>query len=958
MPLVYGPRVDGSLNVVVGTSQWLVLEWAIQRPAAETGELVDEDLDGRAFLLRVFDSQPTEAVLDRPCEVMAPVTESGVVRRLFRAAVTPGEHAAMLAPGATSRDLYWRMFEVVAGGLQPLMDRRGYGVRLDDTGPPPNPPPVPPEPDATRITLRLGQTVQRVVTTSRGSRGRSAKEVAIDTGELPADATDEAFVAWLLSSAEPGPPGPPGPAGGFTPLPAISTAANARLLAAGDAYRTIVTTSDEPVIVTIPATLGTSFRATFVQKGAGQIHFWHADDTRPDAPHGIAATAGKGAAVDVIVVSNVGGNAAVAALTGNAARPSDMRPNVILTYGDDWDYKMFDHMPEVRERIAAEGVVFSNWSVPMSLCGPDRVSLLTGVYPHNNQSWHNRENYDRFYGPANTPGSSINQPGRPVSAPAMMTWRADGVTSLWDKSFEYAFADAGYDRLLVGKLLNGYGTANSLDEVVGAGWTESYLLSGNALKFYDYAIDKRVGGGPAATTYYGFLASGSQGLPVGALVPYTGVGGVPARYVTASSDAYYSTDVMVAIVLDFLDRHKKTGRPVLVVWCPNAAHEVPMTMLDPAAVGVGGEDDDSGQSVPPFPAPRHEGLLASQALPMDPNFNEADMADKPDASHPNLAGLLTAGEIAALEVKWRARGETVMAVSEGVASISDKLEQLGLRSYSFEAVSADNGYFLGQHRETGKVFTYDAGMRAPLALRGPGVPKGIVRDQLAMTCDLTATFHDILGAPPPIPADGRSLLPLIADAGAPWRTALLWERRQARAVRTKEFLYLETYNGQDPTKPVRYYDLSYLGLGGRPINPPDFGNVSSRELYSLDLDPWQMEGRLDTTRELLAQPKLAALLAAMRAAWGEDLWFDAPVLDGTEAADVAPVSGIAAGGEATVTAPLPIPAPRPWWAELYIDGVSQTPGVDFTANGGATLTLIGFTLQAGQKWRVHFNRRT
>lgn len=67
---------------------------------------------------------------------------------------------------------------------------------------------------------------------------------------------------------------------------------------------------------------------------------------------------------------------------------ADGPPNVVILLGDDqaWtDYGFMGH-PEIKtphlDRLAREGVCFTQGYVPTSLCRPSLASLITGYYPH------------------------------------------------------------------------------------------------------------------------------------------------------------------------------------------------------------------------------------------------------------------------------------------------------------------------------------------------------------------------------------------------------------------------------------------------------------------------------------------------------------------------------------------------------------------------------------------------
>jgi arylsulfatase A-like enzyme len=61
-------------------------------------------------------------------------------------------------------------------------------------------------------------------------------------------------------------------------------------------------------------------------------------------------------------------------------------------------------------------------------------------------------------------------------------------------------------------------------------------------------------------------------------------------------------------------------------------------------------------------------------------------------------------------------------------------------------------------------------------IRYPPLAKaGTTCDRLAVSVDLAPTILEIAGAAPLSPLHGRSLVPLLRDPAAPWRTAILTE---------------------------------------------------------------------------------------------------------------------------------------------------------------------------------------
>jgi arylsulfatase A-like enzyme len=98
------------------------------------------------------------------------------------------------------------------------------------------------------------------------------------------------------------------------------------------------------------------------------------------------------------------------------------KPNIVFILTDDhrWDFMSCAGHPFVKtpnlDRLASQGVLFSNAFVTSSLCSPSRASFLTGLYAH-------------------THGVQNN----------LTPWRDDNVT------FLELFKNAGYDTAFIGK---------------------------------------------------------------------------------------------------------------------------------------------------------------------------------------------------------------------------------------------------------------------------------------------------------------------------------------------------------------------------------------------------------------------------------------------------------------------------------------------------------------------------
>jgi len=85
------------------------------------------------------------------------------------------------------------------------------------------------------------------------------------------------------------------------------------------------------------------------------------------------------------------GAAVCAAYSGSTAAAEDRRPNILIAISDDqsWPHTSFAGCKAVKtpafDRVAREGVYFTNAFCASPGCGPSRASLLTGRYPWMNE---------------------------------------------------------------------------------------------------------------------------------------------------------------------------------------------------------------------------------------------------------------------------------------------------------------------------------------------------------------------------------------------------------------------------------------------------------------------------------------------------------------------------------------------------------------------------------------------
>jgi arylsulfatase A-like enzyme len=163
--------------------------------------------------------------------------------------------------------------------------------------------------------------------------------------------------------------------------------------------------------------------------------------------------------------------------------------------------------------------------------------------------------------------------------------------------------------------------------------------------------------------------------------------------------------------------------------------------------------------------------------------------------------------------------------------------------------TSDNGYVYGDHRLFGKNSVYEPSIRVPLVVKGPGIPRDETRDQLVNNLDVAATIQQIAGVKPGIAPDGRSLLPVLADANAPWRSAILVE------------------GGNDVTKPEKRYAAvrtatrKYVRYGD-----------GFEELYDLAADPYELDNKVKDPRYAADTARLRELHDRLKSCVSAGCW--------------------------------------------------------------------------------------
>lgn len=358
---------------------------------------------------------------------------------------------------------------------------------------------------------------------------------------------------------------------------------------------------------------------------------------------------------------------------------------------------------------------------------------------------------------------------------------------------------SGYRTAMVGKYLNGYGINDYIPEPlpdareIPPGWTEWYGLTGGLeQRRYKYKLNEN-----------------------GRIRFYKG------------GDRNYVTDVLAGKAVDFVKRQARFPKPFFLWFTPTAPH------------GEAGRP--FGATRDPAPATRHIGRYEYATAPRTPNFDEADMSDKPPSLSPTPP--LSDDDLIDIDRRYRGRLESLLSVDDAVKRIVGKLKKSGDMRKTYIFFTSDNGLLLGAHRLLFKNYIYEESTRVPLIVRGPGFPAGTTRDQLVSNVDLAPTIAAVTRTPPGLEMDGRSLLPAAQNpaSGA-----------------AREVLFESEINGGS------------FGIRSGPWVWIDNTADDARELYNLASDPYQLNNLANSAVPAIVNVRnqLRAKVAAYRTCAG------------------------------------------------------------------------------------------
>ena len=222
--------------------------------------------------------------------------------------------------------------------------------------------------------------------------------------------------------------------------------------------------------------------------------------------------------------------------------------------------------------------------------------------------------------------------------------------------------------------------------------------------------------------------------------------------------------------------------------------------------------------------------------------------------------------------------DTIRQTDQQVAEVLAALREDGLLENTHVFFWTDHGMILYRHKQ----WVYDAGIRVPLIIRGPGIAAGSVRRDLVSGIDITATTLALAGQPLPDWFEGRDLLapdhqPRGFVVAARDRCDYTIDR--VRSVTTERFHYLRNFLTDRPFMQPQYRDGEPFMEAARKLHQQgkldpvqEFVWSETRvpeEFYDLENDPHETRNLIDDPAYVGEVARHRRILADWIAATGD-----------------------------------------------------------------------------------------
>ncbi|SHF75446.1 Arylsulfatase A [Mariniphaga anaerophila] len=462
------------------------------------------------------------------------------------------------------------------------------------------------------------------------------------------------------------------------------------------------------------------------------------------------------------------------------------RPNIIFIMSDDHAYQAISaysdkliRTPNI-DRIAHEGMLFTNASVTNSICAPSRATILTGKHAHIHGKVDN-----------NFPFDTTN-----VTFPQLL--HQSGYQTAMFGKLHFGNNPKGFDEFMI---LPGQGDYYNPEFITNKGDTtiEGYFTDIITDLTIDWLDNRKKDDRPFLLMYL-HKAPHREWIPA------------ERHYREFTKMTFPEPETLFDDYSGRGTAAKEAEMNLLKHMTISADNKIYPELADKLGIK---EPSDWGKNV--F-YQKYKRLNEEQKKSWDEVYQPLN--DEFEKLYPTM------NDTAFMRWKYQRYMQDylgcIASVDENVGRLLDYLKKTGQDKNTIVVYTSDQGFYLGEHGWFDKRFIYNESFKTPLLVKWPGtIAPGSVSDEMVQNLDFAQTFLEAAGITPPDDMQGESLIPLLEGNENLW---------------TRDVVYYHYYEYPGFHMVKRHY-----GIVTKNYKLAHFYyNIDEWELYDRKNDPMEM----------------------------------------------------------------------------------------------------------------------
>ena len=510
----------------------------------------------------------------------------------------------------------------------------------------------------------------------------------------------------------------------------------------------------------------------------------------------------------------------------DSTRKKEQRPNILFIMSDDHAYQAISayddrliQTPNI-DRLADEGMLFTNACVTNSICAPSRATILTGKHTHIHGKIDNRTPFD--------------------------------TTQL---TFPQLFQKAGYQTAMFGKLHFGNNPKGVDDFMIlpgqGAYINPRFINQNGDTTITGYATDVITD-----LTLDWFQNKRDPDKPFLMMylhkAPHRSWWPSPEKFVEFTKKSFPEPATL-------FDNYENRGQAA-----KTAEMNILKHMMYSHDIKIRPETLAEMEAVEPEVPDLPRGLYhAYDRANEEQQRQYGPVLDSINQFFKENWSSMSEEE----KMRWKYQRymqdylACISSVDDNVGRVLDYLEETELDENTIVIYTSDQGFYLGEHGWFDKRFIYDQSFKTPLLIRWPEVVKaGAVQEEMVQNLDFAQTFLEAAGIEAPDDMQGESLVPLLKGHDGEW---------------TRDAVYYHYYE-----YPAEHAVKRHYGIVSKTFKLVHFYyDVDEWELYDRINDPEEMRNVYDEPEYEAVISELKSKLAELRNQYGDSKELDQKFID-------------------------------------------------------------------------------